>query len=56
MPDYRKSERENVWHWCRECSKWPTYDYSVSHVKPQQGQFCSECDKRAPLKDQTDEF
>jgi hypothetical protein len=56
MPDYRRSERENVWHWCHECSKWPTYDYEVSHTKPVDGQFCQECNEKAPLKEQTDVF
>lgn len=56
MPDYRRSEAEDVWHWCHECPKWPTFDYAVSHTKPKDGRFCEECDRRAPLKEQTDEF
>lgn len=56
MPDYRRSETEDIWHWCRECPKWPTFDYAVSHVRPREGRFCEECDRLAPLEDQTDEF
>ena len=58
MPDYRRGplDQRKYWHWCRECSKWPTYDYDVAHTKPKEGEFCPECDEKSPLDEQSDEF
>lgn len=31
------------WHWCTNCSDWPTSDYEVSHTKPTSGGLCDQC-------------
>jgi hypothetical protein len=30
MPEYRKKKGSDVWHWCKNCSKWPTSDYDAA--------------------------
>ena len=27
MPHYRKRRNTDTWHWCKNCSNWPTSDY-----------------------------
>lgn len=40
---YRKSEGCNVWHWCKNCSRWPETDYEEHPAKPYTGELCNEC-------------
>jgi hypothetical protein len=51
MPEYRKSKSSDTWHWVRQCSKWPTYDYDVMRVKPQYDKFCEECKQKETPED-----
>lgn len=41
--EYRKKNGSDTWHWCKNCSKWPTSDYTTSYTKPTSGEFCNEC-------------
>ena len=41
MPYRRKRDRD-TWHWCRNCSNWPTSDYVEQTTKPW-GEQCNEC-------------
>lgn len=43
MPEYRKAKGSDTWHWCRNCSKWPTKDYEVRYTKPASGELDNEC-------------
>jgi len=47
MAEYRKQKGSDVWHWCRNCSEWPTgapgIDYVVRHVRPQPQEMHEEC-------------
>ena len=40
---YRRRTSNDTWHWCRNCSTWPTNDYEESLSKPTVGELCNEC-------------
>lgn len=40
---YRKVKGRDTWHWCRNCSNWPTANYETSSTKPSSGELCNEC-------------
>ena len=33
----------DTWHWCRNCSNWPTVDCEERYSKPSSGELCNEC-------------
>lgn len=43
MTTYRRKKGSDTWHWCRNCSKWPTSDYEEQHSKPTTGELDNEC-------------
>lgn len=49
MAKYRRRRDSDAWHWCRNCSNWPTYNYIESDSKPTSGELDNEC--RAKEKD-----
>lgn len=40
---YRKKESSDTWHWCRNCSSWPTSNCKLSYLRPTTGELCNEC-------------
>jgi hypothetical protein len=40
---YRKRKDKDTWHFCSNCSNWPTHDYDERYSKPTTGEFCDEC-------------
>ena len=40
---YRKKNGKDTWHWCANCSNWPTFDYVERPEKPTYGELCNEC-------------
>lgn len=40
---YRKVKGSDTWHYCTNCSKWPTSNYDQSAGKPTTGELCNEC-------------
>ena len=40
---YRRRKGGDAWHWCRNCSTWPTSDYDERYTKPTSGELCNEC-------------
>ena len=40
---YRKRKGKDTWHWCQNCSNWPTSDYDETPSKPSSGELCNEC-------------
>lgn len=42
MP-YRRAQGRDTWHYCRNCSKWPTSGYDEQSSKPSSGELCNEC-------------
>lgn len=44
MPTYRRRKDKDTWHWCSNCSNYPTgSDVDVSYTKPTSGELCNEC-------------
>ncbi len=43
---YRKTKHTTVWHWCRNCSHWPTSEYIEQEGLPFTGELCYECKTR----------
>ena len=41
--EYRKKKWSDTWHWCKNCSNWPTSDYDVRYTKPTSGELCNQC-------------
>jgi hypothetical protein len=40
---YRKRNGGTAWHFCSNCSDWPTKDYTVRSDKPSHENMCNEC-------------
>jgi len=40
---YRKKKGKDTWHFCTNCSNWPTSDYDEKTTKPTSGELCNEC-------------
>ena len=40
---YRKKRDSDTWHFCSNCSNWPTSDYIERTDKPTYGELCNEC-------------
>jgi hypothetical protein len=44
MAVYKKKKGSDTWHWCKNCSKYPTgFDTETSSTKPTSGELCNEC-------------
>ena len=40
---YRRKAGDDTWHWCTNCSDWPTYVFFEQSTKPSKGKLCIEC-------------
>lgn len=40
---YRRSNVGDTWHWCRNCSAYPTSNFEEKRTKPKAGELCNEC-------------
>ncbi len=45
MTTYRRKKGKDAWHWCKNCSNWPTSDYEEvqKDARPTTGEQCNEC-------------
>lgn len=43
---FRKRKGHHTWHFCVNCSTWPTSDYETSLDRPKNGELCNECKTR----------
>lgn len=41
--NYRRRKGNDTWHFCSNCSNWPTLSYDEQSTKPTTGEFCNEC-------------
>jgi len=41
--EYRRRKGNDTWHFCSNCSNWPTSNYDTQQTKPSTGEFCNEC-------------
>jgi hypothetical protein len=53
MPEYRKKKGSDTWHWCRNCSNWPRWDYDSRLTKPTSGELDNECKAKEKAGDCT---
>ncbi len=49
MSEYRRRRDRDTWHWCKNCSNWPTQKEKpeVCHSKPSTGELCNQCRSKA---------
>jgi hypothetical protein len=40
---WRRRKGGDTWHFCSNCSNWPTVNYDSSTSKPSSGELCNEC-------------
>jgi hypothetical protein len=40
---YRRRKGRDTWHWCRNCSNWPTRNFNERQIKPTSGELCNQC-------------
>jgi hypothetical protein len=40
---YRKAIGKTVWHCCKNCSDWPTRNYTETQKRPVVHELCNEC-------------
>lgn len=45
MTKYRKKKDSDTWHWCTNCSNWPTTDFIEREFdgRPTSGELDNEC-------------
>lgn len=44
MTTYRRKKDSDTWHWCKNCSNYPSgTDVEKSYTKPTSGELCNEC-------------
>jgi Protein of unknown function (DUF2442) len=48
---YRRQHGKDTWHFCSNCSFWPTSGYDTSNSRPTSGELCNECQSRQSADD-----
>lgn len=48
---WRRREGKDVWHFCGNCSKWPSKDFILAETKPTYGEGCNECRAKEKRED-----
>jgi hypothetical protein len=43
---YRRRHGYDAWHFCSNCSKWPTSDYDERTSRPTTSELCYECQSK----------
>lgn len=41
--EYRKRKGSDTWHYCHNCTLWPTVTYDSRISKPTSGELCNQC-------------
>jgi hypothetical protein len=41
--EYRRKKGSDTWHFCTNCTNWPTSDYEVTYTKPTTGELDNQC-------------
>ena len=47
---FRRRETSETWHWCENCSEWPTIDWIELQRDPTSGTLCEECEEKARVR------
>ena len=56
MTIYRRKKDSDTWHWCRNCSNWPTSDYEEVTAKPTSGELDNECKAKEKAKNCSEQY
>lgn len=40
---YRRRYGNDTWHFCRNCTNWPTSGYEERYSRPTTGEYCNQC-------------
>ncbi|MBB5730740.1 hypothetical protein [Sphingomonas prati] len=40
---YRRNKTSDTWHFCRNCTLWPTTNVVEQSGKPTTGELCNQC-------------
>lgn len=40
---WRKEKDSDTWHFCSNCTNWPTSNYDEESSEPTDGELCDEC-------------
>jgi hypothetical protein len=51
MAPYRRQKGQETWHFCSNCSKYPTSDYEEQTLTPSTGDDCRECKAKRAARD-----
>ena len=43
---YRRRSGSDTWHWCSNCSNYPSSGYETSGSKPSSGELCNQCQSK----------
>lgn len=43
MRKYRRRRGSDTWHFCTNCTEWPTTNYDEHAGKPSSGELCNQC-------------
>lgn len=50
MTQYRRRKDSDTWHWCKNCSQWPTSNYDTEYHygsdRPSSGELDNECQSK----------
>jgi len=49
--EYRKRKDKDAWHWCTNCTNWPTKSgtYDIRYSKPTSDELCNQCKDKKRL-------
>lgn len=47
----RKGATYDTWHFCTNCSNWPTSNYDSRTTKPTDGELCDQCKSKRDKND-----
>lgn len=51
MTTYRRKNDSDTWHWCSNCTNWPTSNYKEVYAKPTSGELCNQCRAKEKERD-----
>ncbi|MEE8119624.1 MAG: hypothetical protein V3T39_08720 [Gammaproteobacteria bacterium] len=46
---YRRVKDTTTWHWCFNCSDWPTSNYDEKPYQQLSGEYCKECEHKTTV-------
>lgn len=47
---WRKEKDSDAWHFCSNCTNWPTSNYDEESSEPTGGELCDECKSKKAME------